>query len=659
MSANFEIVANSILAHLVCPKMSRRLPFALSDQPIVDSSNDRLGRQAFAKNLAHVIRHLDRDNSTVLALTGPWGTGKTSIKNLVIQELKDGLKSPHVLEFSPWQLSGTGNISTLFFEAILGEIAKEQTTPEESRKKRESVRKYAALISRGATGLAGVGSALSFLGMFGLPFASIGGNVTHSTAEKIKELSEAWTDLAPEEAFDLKQLKKDIGAELEKLDQHILVVIDDIDRLPIAEISEIVQLVNINANFPNLHYLLLFDRRTVENSLEPACGGRARQFLEKIIQASYHVPVLTRSDLEKEFSQHLEAWIKETPFEKEINKEDLTTVFDTVLFRFLGNVRHIKRLISSLSFYAAQFVSADSTDVNPVDLIALEALRQFEPDVYEALPLCKRYLTEGGLMDFMRKDEAEKERSDVLERLTRLASEERRDLVRDLITFIFPPIKRIHREEDQKWLKERKVCHSDIFDRYFTYRLGETDISQGDLDAFIRSADDRDFVLRFFEEQKSKDLLRSALERLLLQAEEITDAKAETVAKALVDFCDKLPRTGRGFYFQDEVSYGSSLFARMIGGLCSPTRPDGGSPAFQLVKRLLEETDGLYVPIIFFSELVRHLNNQIGRSLFEITTEQVTELSALIAAKIERRADDEFFNHPRFINSSLLLVYMR
>jgi predicted KAP-like P-loop ATPase len=163
-------------------------------------------------------------------------------------------------------------------------------------------------------------------------------------------------------------------------------------------------------------------------------------------------------------------------------------------------VRHIKRLISSLSFYAAQFVSADSTEVNPVDLIALEALRQFEPDVYEALPLFKRYLTEGsGLMDFIGKDEAKKERSDALERLSKLASEDRRELVKDLITLVFPPIKSVHREEDQKWLKERKVCHSDIFDRYFTYRLGETDISQGELDAFIRSADDRDYVLKFFE----------------------------------------------------------------------------------------------------------------------------------------------------------------
>jgi hypothetical protein len=87
----------------------------------------------------------------------------------------------------------------------------------------------------------------------------------------------------------------------------------------------------------------------------------------------------------------------------------------------------------------------------------------------------------------------------------------------------------------------------------------------------------------------------------------------------------------------------------MIGGLSSPDRPDGGVSAYQLVKRLLEETKGLYVPISFCTELVRLLNKDLGRSLFDITTQQINELSGLVATKIERRAADEFFNHPRFI----------
>lgn len=485
--------------------MSASLPFALSDQPIPDAPKDRLGRHAFAKNLAHVIRQLDRSNSTVLALTGPWGSGKTSIKNLAVEELQTQINSPRVVEFCPWQVSGTGNISTLFFETILGAISEEQTHPEDSRKKQELVRKYAALISRGAKGAAGLSGLLSILGIF-LPIASVGGRAAGAIGEQLKKIGEGGDAFTSERPVDLEKLKGEITAELKKLTTSILLVIDDIDRLPIVEISEIVQLINANANFPNLHYLLLFDRDTVEKALGGAFAGKGRQFLEKIIQASYHVPALTRSDLEREFSQHLKKWIEGTPFERELNKEDLTILCDTVLWRFLGNVRHIKRLISSLSFYAAQFVSNGSIEVNPVDLIALESLRQFEPEVYEALPLYKKYLTEETLLDYVVKNQVRAERSEALDSLCEHATEDRKELTKTLIKRTFPLIGSTNRNEEQKWHKERRVCHSYIFDRYFSYRLSEGDISQGDLDEFIRIADENERVLEFFDKQKKLNL---------------------------------------------------------------------------------------------------------------------------------------------------------
>lgn len=129
--------------------MSANLPYALPDEPISNPKSDRLDRKAFAENLAHVICRLEREQSTVLALVGPWGSGKTSIKNLVIEELKPMPNAPRVLEFSPWQVSGTGNISSLFFEAVLGTIGQEQETPEDSRQK---IRKYASWLSRGSAG---------------------------------------------------------------------------------------------------------------------------------------------------------------------------------------------------------------------------------------------------------------------------------------------------------------------------------------------------------------------------------------------------------------------------------------------------------------------------------------------------------------------------
>jgi predicted KAP-like P-loop ATPase len=103
-----------------------------------------------------------------LALTGRWGSGKTSIKNLLVQESEFAENQPRILEFSPWQVSGTGNISALFFEAILAEVSKEQITRQESKDK---IRKYASWLSRGSIGMAGLSNCIVRSERSGYPFS--------------------------------------------------------------------------------------------------------------------------------------------------------------------------------------------------------------------------------------------------------------------------------------------------------------------------------------------------------------------------------------------------------------------------------------------------------------------------------------------------------
>ena len=63
--------------------------------------------------------------------------------------------------------------------------------------------------------------------------------------------------------------------ELQKLGRPIVVVIDDIDRLSTTEIRDIFKLVRLTASFPNIVYVLAFDRERVENALtEQGIEGR-------------------------------------------------------------------------------------------------------------------------------------------------------------------------------------------------------------------------------------------------------------------------------------------------------------------------------------------------------------------------------------------------
>jgi len=64
-------------------------PFS-ADRPIRSKSEDLLGRSAFAESLAAVVEGWTGNDSLVVALYGPWGIGKTSIKNMVLENLRRG-----------------------------------------------------------------------------------------------------------------------------------------------------------------------------------------------------------------------------------------------------------------------------------------------------------------------------------------------------------------------------------------------------------------------------------------------------------------------------------------------------------------------------------------------------------------------------------------
>jgi len=57
----------------------------LYDSPLRDPGEDRLGRKEFARFLAQAILKMNADEGFVFALNGPWGSGKTTVINFVLQ----------------------------------------------------------------------------------------------------------------------------------------------------------------------------------------------------------------------------------------------------------------------------------------------------------------------------------------------------------------------------------------------------------------------------------------------------------------------------------------------------------------------------------------------------------------------------------------------
>lgn len=78
------------------------------DQSVTRPEQDRYGFRYVAAQLAQSVQAIGREGSAVIGIEGAWGSGKTSLLNLLHTELdKQKENNTFVLSISPW-LDGSG-----------------------------------------------------------------------------------------------------------------------------------------------------------------------------------------------------------------------------------------------------------------------------------------------------------------------------------------------------------------------------------------------------------------------------------------------------------------------------------------------------------------------------------------------------------------------
>ncbi|VIO68598.1 hypothetical protein CI1B_22210 [Bradyrhizobium ivorense] len=88
----------------------------VSDDPIGLNDEDALGLRPIARSMARFLRNTETKPTVAIAVTGPWGSGKTSLMNLVREEL--GARDVRTVWFNAWHNQKEDNLLAALLEAV-------------------------------------------------------------------------------------------------------------------------------------------------------------------------------------------------------------------------------------------------------------------------------------------------------------------------------------------------------------------------------------------------------------------------------------------------------------------------------------------------------------------------------------------------------------
>jgi len=437
------------------------------DAPLTDAGLDRLNRAPFARRVAGILRELPAKKGLVLGIHGPWGDGKTTVLNFVRNALEDDAEIV-VRDFNPWRLADDDAMLRGFFSMVAQAIEASLST------KKERFTEGAATWAKRARWVTGL------LGLFS------------KSADTLDGLLARLADVAATgDSLKLEELRSRLAKRLEGSSKRIVVLVDDLDRLDRDETHTLFRLVKACADLPNVCFVLAFDDDAVAAALGErygAGGGKSgRDFLEKIIQVPLRLPVAAKDDLRSLCFEQVDAALSGAGVElTEQEVGEFVSGFDSGASIRLTTPRAANRYGNALRFALPALIG----EVNLADLLLVEALRAFYPDVYAVVRdnHCDFSGVEGEA--FGRRVESPRAVRLLEPVLTRLTQDEV-DAVKGLLVSLFPRLAGAYGNTNyrsdwiERWSRERRVSSPQYAARYFTYGVPHDDVSDAELGVMI------------------------------------------------------------------------------------------------------------------------------------------------------------------------------
>jgi hypothetical protein len=304
--------------------------FGLKDIPVEKVNDESLGLTPYVESLCEFV--LKCETPMTIAIQGDWGSGKTSMLNMIREKIDD---ETITVWFNTWQYSQFDmqddlpvSMLTQFVKAIGGDNEK---------KLGDSIRSFAKK---------GLGTFVKTVATVGA--GGLGGELAQKGVEKLIDgMSPGDLDQSEQIKVMRQEISRTVDEKIKgKANGKIVVFVDDLDRLPPEKAVELLEVLKNFLDISGCVFILAVDYGVVVTGVAKKYGGnfdkqKGRSFFDKIIQLPFNMPIS-----HYDASQYCETLLKKLGVE--YSDQDISNYIDLATYSVGFNPRGLKRIFNLL-----------------------------------------------------------------------------------------------------------------------------------------------------------------------------------------------------------------------------------------------------------------------------------------------------------------------
>jgi len=343
---------------------------------------DKIDIIPFAKSIAQFIT--DCKTPLTIGLQGDWGTGKTSLMNMIKYYLRN--EKFHKIDVNTWHYSmfrQNEYLGIVIVKSLVEKLAKifEENKFDNKEIISSSIASAVSILKKATKVVESIQFSIPLVG--GITIADVRKALADNDSLQIENLAALMLEFK-------QQFSKIIQENIVKKGERIFIFVDDLDRIQPIKAIEVLETIKNFMDVEGCVFVLAVDYEVVQLGIEAKFGKdlqktSGKSFFDKIIQLPFSMPTASYN-IEKYLVYLLVAsnfWDKELPAEKDRNFfVDLTEIT-------VGrNPRSIKRAVNYAALLAIIFKEYSNNDVrksipNMKLLYAMVCMQIAWPELFE------------------------------------------------------------------------------------------------------------------------------------------------------------------------------------------------------------------------------------------------------------------------------------